>query len=871
MKLLPGILLFIFFVTVTGSLHAQDIPAKYKISPSLAKLTGIASQKNKYVITIKSNTLPKQLRDPGLKTVKLGCYDGICFYEVFTSLAWIEENILESEEVIFVEDGRRIPKEEILISSLDISTNRINVVHNRYPLLDGAGINTSLKENKPDTNDIDLRGRYLSGPLASSTVTDHATIMATMMAGGGNTWHLGKGAAWAAKISSSNFINLLPDDASYFQQYNLSVQNHSYGVGIENYYGADAAAYDASVISNSSLLHVFSSGNSGSLTPTTGTYSGLTGWANQTGSFKMAKNIITVGATDSFGNVVALSSKGPAHDGRIKPELAAYGEDGSSGAAALVSGMSAVLQQQYKTLNGTLPANALIKAVLINSADDAGTAGPDYTSGFGNLNALNAVKTIETQRYRNGTLNNGGNQVYTLAIPAGIRKMKLTLVWNDPAALPNATKALVNDLDLELVNTTTTETWKPWVLNSFPNADSLRKAATRSRDSINNVEQVTIDNPAAGNYNIVVKGSQVTTGSQSFFLAYQLDSTDLFDWQYPTGTDFIFPSAPNLVRWDNSLAMGTATLEYSFNSGNTWQLISNAIDLQKEYYLWNVPSYSGKALLRMTTASRTFLTDTFSIAPRTNLQVGFNCPDSFLLFWNRNTAANSYTLYKMGSQYLEPVRTTTDSFIVLNKTLQPALFYAVAPVFQDKEAVKSYTINYTIQGVECYIRSFFATLNNRTAVLELALGSLFNINKIVLEKLAGNNFVAIQQVTNISSLAIQFTDPNLTKGINTYRIKLELANGSVQYSLPETVYFFDNDQYIVFPNPVTQQQPVRIAVSDVNYALMQVYNAMGAKVFEKVLDDRVNTIPANFLDKGVYFIRIIQNNKREFSGRVVVL
>ena len=38
----------------------------------------------------------------------------------------------------------------------------------------------------------------------------------------------------------------------------------------------------------------------------------------------MAKNIITVGHIDSLGNVLSLSSRGPAYDGRIKPELVAF-------------------------------------------------------------------------------------------------------------------------------------------------------------------------------------------------------------------------------------------------------------------------------------------------------------------------------------------------------------------------------------------------------------------------------------------------------------------------------------------------------------------------------------------------------------------
>ncbi len=871
MKIWPSIVLLCFYIFSAGYLQAQHKSYEPRISPSLQSSPLLDLKKTLYIVTVQNRTIPKELQriDPNL--VSLGCYDSLCFYSLYSTLAELKEKVLPVSAVLFIESGRRIPREEILISSLDISTNRINVVHDRYPVLNGAGINTSLKENKPDTNDIDIRGRYLSSPLASTLVTDHATVMATMMAGGGNTWHLGKGAAWGAKISSSNFTNLLPDDATYFQQFNISVQNHSYGVAIENYYGGDAAAYDVALSTNQSLLHIFSSGNSGSLTPTTGKYAGLSRWSNLTGSFKMAKNIVTVGATDSFGIVPALSSRGPAHDGRIKPELVAYGEDGSSGAAALVSGTVALLHHRYRQLAGTAPPNALIKAILLNSADDTGVPGPDFTSGFGSLNALNAVKNIETGRFRNGTVNNGGNEVFNLVIPPGLRKLKVTLVWNDPAATPNAERALVNNLDLELIHSNTNESWQPWVLSSFPHADSLGKAALRNRDTLNNIEQVTIDNPAAGNYNMVVKGFQVSTASQPFFLAYQLDSTDLFDWHYPTGTDFIFPSAPNLIRWDNSFATGSATLDYSINNGNTWQLISNTIDLGREYYKWEVPAHAGKALLRMTIGSRVFVSDTFTIAARTNLKVGFNCPDSFLLFWDRQVAATNYRVYELGSQYLEPIITTPDSFVVIGKTQHPSLFYAVAPVFQNKEAVKSYTINYTIQGVECYIRSFFATLVNNTAVLNLALGSLFNINKIVLEKLVGSSFIPIQQLTGFSSLNIRFTDPDLTKGLNTYRIKLELANGAFQYSLAETVYFFADDKYIVYPNPAMQQQPVRIAASELNDALLQVYNATGIKIFEKILDDRVNTIPANLLGKGVFFIRITQNNKREFSGKLVVL
>ncbi len=69
----------------------------------------------------------------------------------------------------------------------------------------------------------------------------------------------------------------------------------------------------------------------------------------------MSKNTLSVGAVDSQGKVSPLSSRGPAYDGRIKPELVAYGEGGTSEAAALVSGVSLLLQQAYREQQNHLP------------------------------------------------------------------------------------------------------------------------------------------------------------------------------------------------------------------------------------------------------------------------------------------------------------------------------------------------------------------------------------------------------------------------------------------------------------------------------------------------------------------------------------
>lgn len=781
----------------------------------------------------------------------------------------INKNFLTSDLVTFV-DEKRTAKDELQINGFDLSTNKVNVVHSSMPQINGEGIIVSVKENKMDTADIDLKGRFQPSALSSTVISSHATIMATMIAGGGNSYYEGKGVAWGATITSSDYSILLPDADAAYQQYKISVQNHSYGTGIENFYGADALAYDINTINNPSLLHVFSAGNSGNLTSTTGPYTGVNNYANITGSFKMAKNIITVGATDSFGIVASLSSRGPAYDGRVKPELVAFGVDGSSGAAALVSGTALLLQHQYKQLNNSLPPNALVKVILLNSADDVGNKEVDFANGYGSLNAINAVRTLQNGRILNGAVANSGTQAFNVTLPAGIKKIKLTLVWNDPPATANAPKALINDLDLELMNTATGEIWKPWVLNSFPNIDSLQKLAVRKRDSLNNAEQITLEDPLPGNYSIIVKGFKVTTSSQTFYIAYQLDSTDVFEWNFATASDFVFPATLNTLRWNYTFSTATGKLEYSIDNGTNWQIIANQVNLNNKYYKWITPAITATALLKMTIGTNQFISNLFPLSPKLLTGIGFNCPDSFLFYWQKIPGINNYRVYSLGNRYLEPVLTTNDTFAILKKNTNPSLYYTVAPIIGSKEGVKSYTINYQFQGVECYIRSFLAALINNKAELTLLLGTQFNITAVVLEKFNGTGFQPIQRLTNISGLTILFADSNLTRGLNMYRIRIEIAGGGIVYSLPETIYYFPDNNYILYPNPASQNVEINVAVKNVDMAIMEVYNTLGIKVYEKLLDDRVNKIPAGKLSKGVYFIRIINNGALENLLKLIV-
>ncbi|MDB5277829.1 MAG: family serine peptidase [Ferruginibacter sp.] len=766
--------------------------------------------------------------------------------------------MLQDNSIIFIGFNNRHPKEELQINDLDLSVNKISLLHSRLPFLDGAGTTISIKENLPDTTDIDFSARYQYNPLAAKVVSSHASIMATMAAGAGNSWYLGKGVANAATITSSDFSNLLPDiDASY-RKSQITVQNHSYGVGIENFYGADATAYDASALKNDSLLFVFSAGNFGTAAaPASATYAGLPGYANISGSFKMAKNIITVGAVDSFENVASASSRGPAYDGRIKPEMVAYGEDGTSGAAALVSGTAAVLQQAYaSTHNGKLPSAALIKAVLLNSADDVDKKGIDYTAGYGNLNAMKAAQDLLSAKYFSGTVTNNSSNEFSITMPPGISKAKFMLVWNDVPALPNAYKALVNDLDLELQLPATSQSWKPWVLNSFANADSLSALPIRKRDSLNTVEQITLDNPAAGDYKIVVNGFAVNETGQSFYIAYELDTTNNFSWHFPSTGDNLFPGTANIIRWTTDIPFANARLFYSLNKGSNWIAIDSSVNTGNPYFYWTVPDTNALAVLKMQTNTGDFLTDTFTISKKINFKTGFNCADSVLYFWNKLSGVNSYRLFSLQDKTLQPVAITSDTQFVFNKINLSRHQFAVAPIIGGKEGVKSYTIDYTLQGVDCYINNFLADMQpDQTATIQLVLGTDYLIKKIMFEKLVSGAFTGFKEIHNIGALAFTATDNSLHKGVNTYRVRIELKDGRIIYSAATDIFYFNNTEVVIYPNPVTQGHNITIRMNALQNQWIKITDVAGRIVYNQQTNSTIVQLPVSF-SKGIYFIAV---------------
>jgi hypothetical protein len=277
------------------------------------------------------------------------------------------------------------------------------------------------------------------------------------------------------------------------------------------------------------------------------------------GTTAAAKNILAVGAVNTDLTIIGFSSRGPAKDGRVKPDVVARGSNvfstvpensyvtlsGTSMSAPAVTGMTALLTEQWRrTFNGANPRPDQLKAVIIAGTEDLGNPGPDFTFGFGLVNAKKSADLIRNDEgglyIRNVTFAQGtGGLVQFPLVVEQAQTVRVVLNWADPA-IPYlggddyvAEKALVNNLDLRVVDPTGT-TWRPYVLD----ANNVQGSATRGVNNVDNVEMVEIPNAAPGVYRIVAAGTNVTEGPQPAVIVSNVrGARPCVDVQEPAGSN----------------------------------------------------------------------------------------------------------------------------------------------------------------------------------------------------------------------------------------------------------------------------------------------------------------------------------------------
>jgi len=315
------------------------------------------------------------------------------------------------------------------------------------------------------------------------------------------------------------------------------------------------------------------------------------------------------GMTDSDNQVAAFSSRGnvgigiEGQFGRFKPDLVAPGtfiistrsadwkntitstnaqadadaleklndelgdqyryESGTSVAAPAISGMLALMQEFYFSRLKRTNSPALMKALLINSAQSVdarynhNVRGTINHQGWGLPNLQRAVpaladvnKTDEAAwptRFIDQSLTNalatGESRSWEITLRSNAMHypLRFTLAWTDPPGNPNAAVKLVNDLDLIVTPISdspldqgdpddpddpdddpadTTETIEVYYGNNI--GSSVYSSMGETNDVINNVENVFIEEPSAEKYRITVYARRVNVDSLSAFYGAEM-------------------------------------------------------------------------------------------------------------------------------------------------------------------------------------------------------------------------------------------------------------------------------------------------------------------------------------------------------------
>ena len=399
--------------------------------------------------------------------------------------------------------------------------------------LDGSGETIAVMDTGVDIDHPDLVGRVqaintqfgLDGsPIDSNS--GHGTHVAMTALGDGTGDAVATGVAPKANLvmyalehdptgvfgRQGSIYDLLSDAESK----TASVAVNAWGLnGNYGAYTADSRSADQYVSNNKYLLPVFSVGDNGGTGASKITAPGT------------AKNVLSIGSSVN-GSVSSYSSEGPTLDGRIKPDLVAPGDgicsaraeeaknvvgtvcgtgthsngrsmymqlSGTSQATAVAGGSASLTREYLREVAGiNKPSASLIKATLINGAEDLGTPDiPNANEGWGQIDLENSLNPTSAGTALNifqddeRELQAGFSLIYSFDLD-GSKGIDITLAWSDAEASANAAQSesrLINNLDLILIAPDGTS----YLGNHFSSGASTIGG---SADNLNNVERIRI-------------------------------------------------------------------------------------------------------------------------------------------------------------------------------------------------------------------------------------------------------------------------------------------------------------------------------------------------------------------------------------------
>lgn len=421
-----------------------------------------------------------------------------------------------------------------------------------------TGVVCSYNTSRTDWSDLNGHGTHVAGSVLGTGAQMEGRFAGT--APDADVYFIccgGEGSGIAAPGET---------DIKAAYQAGARIMSNSYGDGNNGTYNSGAQTWDRIFHKYSDFLALFSSGNRNT--------SIVTEDNSTISSAGTSKNVITVGASENYrpdvlttydeqnpgmpttsvfyGDKIAYpaygeqqgmmmySSRGPAQDGRAKPDVCAPGTmvwsteslydsfnhgtrlsyytamSGTSMSTPLTAGTCADICQFLREQGFDPPSSALMKAVLINGTRSMGYGQyrnkseiplkyPNCVNGFGHVNLKESLTPSvgELFIFEDSLKNTGDEVTYTFA-RSSTNAVNITMAWNDIAGSVGAEISLVNDLDL---------TVSDGVKTYLPN--SLRSGT----DNVNVIEKFHADYfPASDCIEVTIKAANIMRGPQVFAL-----------------------------------------------------------------------------------------------------------------------------------------------------------------------------------------------------------------------------------------------------------------------------------------------------------------------------------------------------------------
>ncbi len=310
-------------------------------------------------------------------------------------------------------------------------------------------------------------------------------------------YYMGQGLAYESEI----FATKIFDDGGGFlgapyydiveepaQRSDAYIHSNSWGASTDGAYSESDEIFDQAVRDadrdtdeNRPMVITTSAGNDGARGDTT------------TGSPSNSKNVITVGGNQPYNpglghenpeDMYGSSSRGWTEDNRIKPDVIAPSDNvlshntpldepdsyvsasGTSFGNPLVAGAATIVVDWYEENYGETPSPAMVKSILINTANDLDPEIGDSRGHIPNQDEGWGVPDLSKLEYptedpigfmfedQESLLTTGDVDEYEISYQDEDEPLKITLTWTDENALEGdseeGTPTLKNNLDLEV-------------------------------------------------------------------------------------------------------------------------------------------------------------------------------------------------------------------------------------------------------------------------------------------------------------------------------------------------------------------------------------------------------------------------------------